>query len=71
MMKTRYRENFECQDGVVLFRGEIVGISGFSAPRSAPKAVAKIGKHTFIALGETLEECSAILERSFASISDE
>ena len=71
MMKTRYRENFECQDGVVLFRGAIVGKSGFNAAHAGPKAVAKIGKHTFIALGETLEECSAILERSFASISDE
>ncbi len=71
MMKTRYRENFECRDGVVLFRGDIVGRSGFNATRAGPKAVAKIGKHTFIALGETMEECSEILERSFASISDE
>ena len=38
---------------------------------SATSPNPQLGKHTFIALGETLEECSAILERSFASISDE
>lgn len=69
-MPLNYRENFECCDGVVLFRHGIVGKVTFTKP-SGYRADAVLGKHKFIALGETHEECSAILERSFAGISDE
>ena len=58
-------------DNWALWRSRQNDSSGFNTACAGPKAVAKIGKHTFIALGDTLEECSAILERSFASISDE
>lgn len=73
-----YRENFECLDGVVLFKGSIVGKSGFIPGKSGfipgtghPKAVATIGNRKMIALGDTMEECSALFERMYASGHDD
>ena len=66
-----YRENFECRDGVVLFKGSIVGKSGFIPGTGHPRAVATIGNRKMIALGDTMEECSALFERMYASGHDD
>lgn len=66
-----YRENFECRDGVVLFKGSVVGKSGFIPGTPNLKAVATIGNRKMIALGDTMEECSALFERMYASGHDD